>query len=63
MQSPQPTASSPSPVSASASSRTGSVIAAVFLGALFIYVTGFMPAEAVHDFAHDTRHSVTFPCH
>jgi cobalt transporter subunit CbtB len=43
--------------------RTGTVLAAALLGLLFIYVTGFMPVEAVHNAAHDTRHAITAPCH
>jgi len=26
-------------------------------------LVGFLPVDAVHNAAHDTRHSVTFPCH
>lgn len=36
---------------------------AVLLGILFVGVAGFAPIEAVHDAAHDTRHSISFPCH
>lgn len=60
----QTTASTSSSLTSSKTgSKAGTVTAALFLGALFIYVVGFMPAQAMHDFAHDTRHSVTFPCH
>ena len=38
-------------------------IAAVFLGILFVGVTGFAPLQAIHDAAHNTRHAVSFPCH
>ena len=44
-------------------SKTGTIVAAALLGALFIYTVGFMPVEAMHNYAHDTRHSVTVPCH
>lgn len=43
--------------------KTGTVLAASLLGAMFIYIVGFMPVEAMHNFAHDTRHAVTAPCH
>ena len=38
-------------------------IAAILLGIVFIGVTGFAPIQAIHDAAHNTRHSVSFPCH
>jgi cobalt transporter subunit CbtB len=38
-------------------------VAAILLGIVFIGVTGFAQPEAIHDAAHDTRHSITFPCH
>jgi len=44
-------------------SKTGTVLAATLLGALFIYVVGFAPSAAMHNYAHDTRHSITAPCH
>ena len=33
------------------------------LGLSFVLVTGFSHAQAVHDAAHDTRHTLAFPCH
>lgn len=45
------------------SGRTGTVLTAVLLGILFVFVVGFLPVEAMHNYAHDTRHSVTAPCH
>ena len=44
-------------------SKTRTVTAATLLGVLFIYLVGFLPVEAMHNHAHDTRHSVTAPCH
>jgi cobalt transporter subunit CbtB len=38
-------------------------ITAILLGIVFIGVAGFAPLEAIHDAAHDTRHSISFPCH
>jgi cobalt transporter subunit CbtB len=38
-------------------------ITAILLGIVFIGVAGFAPLEAVHDAAHNTRHSISFPCH
>ncbi|MFL6600074.1 MAG: CbtB-domain containing protein [Steroidobacteraceae bacterium] len=36
---------------------------ALLLGLGFIFVVGFAPVSAVHNAAHDTRHSAAFPCH
>lgn len=33
------------------------------LGAALIYFAGFSHLEALHNAAHDTRHSAAFPCH
>ncbi|WP_051692925.1 CbtB domain-containing protein [Marinobacterium lacunae] len=40
--------------------RKGGVLA---FGILIIYAVGFLPLEAVHNAAHDTRHAFVFPCH
>ena len=36
---------------------------AALLGLFLIWGVGFSPIEAVHNAAHDTRHSLAFPCH
>jgi cobalt transporter subunit CbtB len=36
---------------------------ALCLGAGLVYLSGFSSAEATHNAAHDTRHSLSFPCH
>jgi cobalt transporter subunit CbtB len=36
---------------------------ALCLGAALILFVGFAPLSAVHNAAHDTRHSAAFPCH
>ena len=33
------------------------------LGFGFVYLVGFAPMSAVHNAAHDTRHTAAFPCH
>lgn len=38
-------------------------LAAALLGAVIIWVVGFSHVEAIHNAAHDTRHSHAFPCH
>jgi len=40
---------------------TGS--AAMLLGSALLFLVGFAPMPAVHNAAHDTRHSAAFPCH
>ena len=54
-----PTSSAIIPV---AVSKTASVFSMV-LGASFIFLIGFSHIDAVHNAAHDTRHSSAFPCH
>jgi len=39
------------------------VVLAALLGTLIVFMTGFSHIEAVHNAAHDTRHSHGFPCH
>ena len=36
---------------------------AALLGALVVWGVGFSPIAALHNAAHDTRHSMAFPCH
>ncbi len=45
--------------------RTGLLPAAtaVALGFAILYVVGFAGPAAIHDAAHDARHSLNFPCH
>jgi len=38
-------------------------IATLMFGATIIFAVGFLPVEAAHNAAHDTRHSLSFPCH
>ena len=37
--------------------------AVVLFGVIILFAVGFMPLEAAHNAAHDTRHSFVFPCH
>lgn len=37
--------------------------AAALFGALILFAVGFAPMSAAHNAAHDTRHTVAFPCH
>ena len=36
---------------------------AALIGLVLIYLAGFAQADALHDGAHDARHSAAFPCH
>jgi len=38
-------------------------LGSLLLGLGFIYFVGFAPNMAVHNAAHDTRHTAAFPCH
>lgn len=43
--------------------RLVAAVSAMFLGAFLVYFAGFSHIDAVHNAAHDTRHSSAFPCH
>lgn len=45
------------------SKRIALAVGASLLGALLVYFAGFSHIDAVHNAAHDTRHSAGFPCH
>jgi cobalt transporter subunit CbtB len=38
-------------------------VLAILLGAFLLMGTGFVHSSTIHDAAHDSRHSFTFPCH
>lgn len=46
-----------------ASRRIIAAVTSIALGLSLIFVVGFAPISAVHNAAHDTRHSAEFPCH
>jgi cobalt transporter subunit CbtB len=48
---------------ASGMSRCAAPLVAALLGLALVYLAGFAQAEALHDGAHDSRHSASFPCH
>ncbi|GEP10577.1 CbtB domain-containing protein [Methylobacterium gnaphalii] len=45
------------------SERTRAVAIAALLGLGLVFMTGFAPATALHNAAHDFRHTQNFPCH
>ncbi len=38
-------------------------LTAILLGVFVVFATGFVGPTALHNAAHDARHSLTFPCH
>ncbi len=50
-------------ISTSANKEKAAALISILLGAAFIFIIGFSHIEAVHNAAHDTRHSAAFPCH
>ena len=38
-------------------------LAALLLGAFLVLGIGFTHSDTIHNAAHDTRHSLAFPCH
>ena len=57
------TASHTSSTSTTLSQRIVAAVSASVLGLCLVYFAGFSHIEAVHNAAHDTRHSAAFPCH
>lgn len=57
------TATTHSIAQAEAPTRIATGLAALVLGAFFVFGIGFAHSAAVHDTAHDVRHSYGFPCH
>ena len=60
-----PAAVHPTPTSIAGERASALVQAsvAVVLGLLIVGTVGFSQIDAVHNAAHDTRHSKAFPCH
>ena len=48
---------------AGTSERTRAIAIAALLGLGLVFMTGFAPAMALHNAAHDFRHTQNFPCH
>jgi len=38
-------------------------VAALAFGVIVLFAVGFLPTDAAHNAAHDTRHTLAFPCH
>jgi cobalt transporter subunit CbtB len=39
------------------------ILFVAFIGAALLFTAGFANSAVMHDAAHDTRHSIGFPCH
>ncbi len=46
-----------------AGQRITVAVAALFLGAFFVFGAGLANSAILHDTAHDVRHAYGFPCH
>ena len=51
------------PIDGTKVAARASLLAAFALGAGLVFLVGFAQSAALHDAAHDTRHSMAFPCH
>ena len=57
------TGNAPQAVAELTASRSISIFAAALLGMFIVGWVGFSHVTAVHNAAHDYRHSMGFPCH
>lgn len=48
---------------ASVSERVKAATAALALGSVLVFAVGFAHSTSIHNAAHDTRHTLAFPCH
>ena len=48
---------------AQADASLATILFVVLIGATLLFAAGFANPAVMHDAAHDTRHSVGFPCH
>lgn len=56
-------ASARSTDAARSSSALAAPIVALLLGVFLLFGAGFAPLAAIHNGAHNARHSFAFPCH
>lgn len=47
----------------SVSERVKAAAAALMLGSVLVFTVGFAHSTSIHNAAHDTRHTLAFPCH
>lgn len=51
------------PAATTTAARVKPALLASALALVLLYCMGFAPMEALHNAAHDGRHSAGFPCH
>jgi cobalt transporter subunit CbtB len=56
-------AARPSAISTRKTGVLAPALAAILLGAVLIAGAGFAGPDALHNAAHDSRHTISFPCH
>jgi cobalt transporter subunit CbtB len=44
-------------------SELAGAVAALLFGIFVVFMVGFAGASVLHEAAHNTRHSIAFPCH
>ena len=51
------------PTTAASGENACTILVAACLGLGLVFLAGFAPAMALHNAAHDFRHTQNFPCH
>jgi cobalt transporter subunit CbtB len=57
------TITKPKPIVVGVTSRAFSLATIAVLGSILVVGVGFSNIPAIHDAAHDVRHTLSFPCH
>ncbi len=52
-----------SAIGARSDASLATLLFVAFVGATLLFAAGFANPAVMHDAAHDTRHSIGFPCH
>ena len=60
---PDTMSSSETIATADFSSRMTAAVVAGVLGAFLVFGVGLAHSQLLHNAAHDTRHTIAFPCH
>ncbi len=50
-------------IGARADASLATILFVALIGATLLFAAGFANQAVMHDAAHDTRHSIAFPCH
>ncbi len=57
------TAKTTTAIGARSDAGLATILFVALIGATLIFAAGFANSAVMHDAAHDTRHSIGFPCH